>query len=68
VITATFPDSFSLARSENAMRGLYLAMRGKSRRDYNHAIDLRGRCCPTPFHSTFVAGSDREHAIAVISA
>ena len=38
VITATFPDSFALARSEDAMPGLYLAEPGKSRRDYNRVI------------------------------
>jgi hypothetical protein len=48
VTTTTFPDSFSFARSEDAMPGLYLAWRGKSRRDYNHRVIFARAPLPTP--------------------
>jgi hypothetical protein len=48
VTTTTFPDNFSFAKSEDAMPGLYLAWRGKSRRDYNHCIDVAWALLPTP--------------------
>jgi hypothetical protein len=51
VTTTTFPVSFSFDRSEEAMPGLYLAWRGKSRRDYNYGIDIARALLPTPpFH------------------
>jgi hypothetical protein len=48
VTTTTFPVSFSFAKSEDAMPGLYLAWQGKSRRDYNHRVNFTRAPLPMP--------------------